>query len=200
MGKKKRPRKKAKNKRRSDTATPKMGKINAPASRSSRGRRIFSLVIKAIAICAAVVTIWVAFAPRVCVYSRAALDPNNPVFTYFAVRNEGYLAAMRDVTIWSSIKELRMSDGTRVIGLGDFTNKFSDPKHVARVIAPGEEYSILLPLSGLIHHKIDDLDIAVVVLFRPIRWWPWKCEKKYRFVTTPGKDGRRYWVQKPIDQ
>jgi hypothetical protein len=92
------------------------------------------------------------------------------------------------------------SGGPLAIGLGDYTNRFSDPKQVARVIAAEEEYSELLPLSGLEHNQIENADIAIVLSFRPIRWLPWRRERLHRFVVTQSKDGQRYWLPQPINK
>jgi len=113
------------------------------------------------------------------------------------MRNEGYLA-VHDVKLSCSMKYLKLAGDIHVVGLGDYTNRFSDPKQVARVIAPGEEYSELLPLSGMKNNQVESADIAIVLSFRPIRWLPWRPEKLYRFVVSTGKDGQRHWVRQPI--
>ena len=199
MPKKKKPRKKrATIKRRSGSASPKIIKTSKSASRTPIARRIFSLVLQALGIWGVLVTVWVAFTPRVFVYPRVSLDPNNPVYTLFAVRNEGYIS-VHDVKVECSAKYLKLAGDITVIGLGEYTNRFSDPKQVARVIAPGEEYSVALPLSGLEHNKIENADIAIVLSFQPIRWL-WHRERLYRFVSTQGKDGQWHWVQQPINR
>jgi hypothetical protein len=196
------PKKKKKKAKKRKKVTPQKNpvvsvpKTNKTDARPSKIRRIVSLVLQALGIWGVFITIWVAFTPRVFVYPRVSLDPNNPVFTYFAVRNEGYLS-VRDVTVSCSAKYLILPGGTTVIGLGDYTNRFSDPKQVARVIAPGVEYSVLLPLSGLEHNKFENMDIAIVLSFRPIRWW-WPRETLHRFVSTQGENGEWHWLQQPI--
>lgn len=163
-------------------------------------RRILLIVWNAIAAVSVLVTIWVAVTPRVFVHPTIPLDPSNPLFTPFVVRNEGYLA-IRDVKFSCSMKYLKFaSGGPLAIGIGDYTNRFSDPKQVARVIAAGEEYSELLPLSGLEHNQIENADIAIVLSFRPIRWLPWRRERLHRFVVTQSKDGQRYWLPQPINK
>ena len=83
--------------------------------------------------------------------------------------------------------------------LGDYSNRFSDPKHVASVIVPGEQYSVLLSLSGMKNNKIENADIAIVLTFKP-KWLPWRRETKHRFVSTQSKDGQWHWFPQPIDK
>jgi hypothetical protein len=145
------------------------------------------------------ITIWVAVTPRVFIYPSAALDTANPVFTPFVIRNEGYLS-IYDVKFSCSMKYLKFHGDILAIGLGDYTNRFSDPKQFARIIAPGEGCSELIPLSGLEHNQIENADIAIVLSFRPIGWLPWRREQLYRFVVNVGKDGQRYWLPQPIQK
>lgn len=135
--------------------------------------------------------------PRVFVYPSVSLDPANPAFTVFVIRNDGYMA-IRDVKVSCSMKYLQLPGDIHVVGLGDYSNRFSDPKQVARVIAPGEEYSVLLPLSGMEHNQIEGADIAVVLSFQPVRWVPWHRERLHRFVVSTGADGQRHWLHQPI--
>jgi hypothetical protein len=160
---------------------------------------ILSIALKILAVWGVILSMWVVSNPRVFVRSSGvALDPNNPAFTPFVVQNLGYLA-IYNVTVKCSVKHLKLSGDINVVGLGDYTNRFSDPKHVASVIAPGEEYTILLPLTGLEHNQIENADIAIVLSFKP-RWLPWQREMLHRFVTTQSKDGQWYWFQQPINK
>lgn len=160
---------------------------------------VLSIALKILAVWGVVLSMWVVFNPRVFVRSSGvALDPNNPAFTPFVVQNLGYLA-IYNVTVKCSVKYLKLPGDIHVVGLGDYTNRFSDPKQVASVIAPGEEYTILLPLTGLEHNRIENADIAIVLSFKP-RWLPWQREMLHRFVTTQSKDGQWYWFQQPINK
>ena len=155
----------------------------------------------AFAIGATFATIWIAVNPRVYVYPSVNLDPTNPVFTPFVVRNEGYLA-IRDVKFECSLKHLKLaSGGPDVIAEEDYNNRFSDPKQVSRVILPGEEASELLPLSNMENNQFENADIAVRLSFRPIRFWPsYKKEELHRFELKTAKDGQRYWFPQPINK
>lgn len=186
-------------KRHTGPSIPKSGKIDVSESRRKRAMMVLSIVLKILAVWGVVLSMWVVVNPRVFVRSSGvALDPNNPAFTPFVVQNLGYLA-IYNVTVKCSIKYLRLPGDIHVVGLGDYANRFSDPKHVASVIAPGEEYTILLPLTGLEHNRIENADIAIVLSFKP-RWWPWQREILHRFVTTQSKDGQWYWFQQPINK
>ncbi len=157
----------------------------------------FSIVVNALAIWGVVLSTWVVFNPRVFVHPSVALDPENPAFTPFVVHNQGYLA-IYDVKLSSSIKYLKFPGDITVIGLGDYTNRFSNPKHVASVIAPGEQYSELLPFTGMEHNKFENADIAIVLTFKPIKLLPWTRETLHRFVATQGKDKQWHWLPEPI--
>ena len=120
----------------------------------------------------------------------------------FVVRNEGYLA-IRDVEFKCSIRYIKYPGlgGTQIIGSEDYENEFFDPKQVARVIAPGEEASSLLPLSGMKHNQFEKADIAVRLLFRPYKWWPFHVhEELHRFEIRTGKDGQQHWFPQPINK
>ena len=95
-------------------------------------------------------------------------------------------------------KYLKLQGDITVVGLGDYTNRFSDPKHVASVIAPGEQYSVPLSLTGMKNNKIENADIAIVLTFKRIKWLPWRRKTLHRFVTTQSKDGQWHWLPQPI--
>ncbi|HUT29326.1 MAG TPA: hypothetical protein VMX13_06010 [Sedimentisphaerales bacterium] len=118
----------------------------------------------------------------------------------FVVRNEGYLA-IRDVKFECSIGDLTLPDGTQVKAEVPYDNRFFDPNQVARVIDPGEEWAELLPLSGMKNNRFEKADIAVTLLFRPFRFWPFSLyvhKEKHRFETRQGKDGQWHWFPQPI--
>lgn len=168
-------------------------------SRKKRNKMVIFIILNILAVWGVALTTWVVFNPRVFVLpSGIALDPDNPVFSPFVVQNQGYLA-IYDVSVSCSVKYLKLPGDIHVVGQGDYTNRFSDPKQVASVIAPGEEYTILLPLTGLEHNRIENADIAIVLSFKP-RWLPWQRETLHRFVATQGKDGQWYWFQQPINK
>jgi hypothetical protein len=144
------------------------------------------------------ISIWIAVWPHVYVSPSVDLDPNNPMFTPFVVRNEGYLA-IRDVKFFCAIKYLTRPGGPTVIGLGEYENRFSDPKQVSRVIAPGEEASELLPLSGMKNNQWDNADVAVRLEFRPWRGLPFKWKEKHRFEIKR-KGDRWHWCPQPINK
>ena len=184
-----------------------MGKNISKASKDDAQRPKRQLAKKALwlfwtayGVLAASVTIWIAVTPRVYVYTSVALDPANPVFTMFVVRNEGYLA-IRDVKFESPIDSFTLSDGTQVKAEVPFDNTFFDPNQVARVIDPGEEWSVLLPFSGKKKYWFEKADIAVKLSYRPYKWRP-SCVRKelHRFETRQGKDGQWHWFPQPINK
>ncbi len=178
---------------------PKANKNETQGLKRPRAKRVWSFVLAALGVWGVYVTTWVVAKPRVFVYPSVSLAPAYPAFTIFVVRNEGYLA-IHDVTLECSVKDIKYSDGTHVIGLGDYTNRFFDPNQVARVIDPGEEWSELLPLSGLEHNQFKSADLAVVVSFRPFRWLQRRQKRKHRFETRVGKDGQWHWFPQPINK
>ena len=173
-------------------------KDNASGSREPRAKRIGKTILTLLAIWGVLLSSWVVFNPRVFVQPGVVLDPNNPAFTPFIIHNQGYLA-IYDVKVKNSFKYLKLQGDITVVGLGDYSNRFSDPKHVASVIAPGEQYSVLLSLSGMKHNKIENADIAILLTFKP-KWLPWRRETKHRFVSSQSKDGQWYWFPQPINK
>ena len=154
------------------------------------------IIITLIGTVSAVIGIWLYIKPCVSVHIGNPQTPNNPVLTPFVIRNDGHLA-IRDVKCSNSIKELGENDkGVTIIGLGDFSNRFSDTKDVAPVIYPREEYSIQLALSNLQHHQFGKMDIAIVVSFK----WLLSLHKEsyHRFETRRGEDGQWHWQPLPI--
>ena len=163
-----------------------------------RSRRVMTLLVTLIGTVAAVIGIWSYVKPRVSVHTGDPQTPSNPVLTPFVICNDGSLP-IRDVKCSNAMKELFEKDmGVTIIGLGDFSNRFSDLQQVARVIYPGEEYSIQLYFSKLKHHQFGKMDIAIVISFRPIKWLSWRKESLHRFVTREGEDGQWHWQPMPI--
>ncbi len=191
--------KKAVRKWHNSTNTPNAIKIDRTASRGKRNKMVIFIILNVLAVWGVVLTTWVVFNPRVFVLSSGvALDPNNPAFSPFVVQNQGYLA-IYDVNVSCSVKHLKLAGDIHVVGLGDYANRFSDPKQVASVIAPGEQYTILLPLTGMKHNKIENADIAIVLSFKP-QWLPWRRNTLHRFISTQSKDGQWHWFQQPINK
>lgn len=190
-------RNKATVKRHSGPSIPKSSKIDTSGSRRTRAIMVLSIALKILAVWGVALTTWVVLYPRIFVYPATPLDPNNPAYTPFVAHNQGYLS-IYDVKFSCSIKYLKLPGDILVVGLGNYTNRFSDPKHVANVIAPGEQYSELLPLTGMEHNKIENADIAIVLTFKPIKWVSWRRKTLHRFVATQGKDGEWHWLPQPI--
>jgi len=192
--------KKSTGRRKSAQKTAKPKKLSASESRRSRARRFLSFAEKILAVWGIVLTSltsWVVFNPRVFVHPEAALDPNNPAFTPFGFHNQGYFA-IHDVKYSLSFKYLKFPGDILVVGLGDYANRLSDPKQVARVIAPGEQYTVLLPLTGMEHNNIENADIAIVLTFKRVKWLSWRRKTLHRFVATQGKDRQWHWLPQPI--
>ena len=163
-------------------------------------RKIFLFVWNTYAALAVFATIWIAVHPRIFVYPSVSLDPVNPMFTMFVVRNEGYLA-IRDVKFECSIDYLTRPDGTQVKAEVPYDNRFFDPNQVARVINRGEEWSALLPFSGMKNNRFEKADIAVKLSYRPYKWRPSCVHKElHRFETRQGKDGQWHWFPQPINK
>ena len=201
--KRKSVKKKVNDKKKSDSPSSKTIKGHTEKPKRTLVRKIFLFVWNTYAALAVFATIWIAVNPRVYVYPSVNLDPTNPVFTPFVVRNEGYLA-IRDVKFWCSMKYLKLaSGGPLIIGMGDYDNSFSDPAQVSRVIAPGEEASELLPLSNMEHNQFENADITVNLSYRPFRLWPfslWINKEKHRFETRQGADEQWHWLPQPINK
>ena len=97
----------------------------------------------------AIVSIWFCVKPRVSVQPGVALDPNNPVFTTFLIRNNGYLA-IRDVITSNALDWAVETDkNVLMIGPGDYSDTFTIKEQFAPVIYPEQEISIEIYLSNL---------------------------------------------------
>ncbi len=210
MSKKKKPGKKKPAKKKKTTVKPrsapttgKRTKTDAPGSNRSGARRVFSIggkvVLAVLAVWGVLVTTCVAVTPRVFVYPSVALDPANPVFTPFVVRNQGYLS-IYDVKVSCAIKDIEFDTGMHFTGGPDYKSRLQGSRHVASVIRAGEDYAEFLPLTGLKLSPIKNGDIAIVVTFRPIKWLPCRRQRLHRFVVQAGKDGQRHWLPQPVDK
>ena len=159
-------------------------------------KRLLSYI--SVATLLAIIGIWFTAKPRVSVHTGVALDPNNPVFTTFVIRNDGHLA-IRDVKISNSINWAVETDmNILIIGPGDYSDSFTIKEHFAPVIDPGEENSIELYFSKLKHHQFGNMDIAFKISFRPHKWWPWRHKMMRRFVSKKRTDGQWHWFPLPI--
>ncbi len=194
---KKKPGKKKAVKRCSHPTTSNITKKNAPESKRSIFRRISWIFWNIFGAIGVYLTIWVVFNPNIFVYTSYPLDRNNPVLTPFVTRNQGYLA-IYDVKFEWKMNYLITDTGIIILAEKEFENTFSDPNQVARVIAPGEEYTMRPVFSGLKYNKFEHMDIAIVLSFRPFKWWPWRHERWRRFVSKEGTDGQWHWFPMPI--
>lgn len=146
-----------------------------------------------------VVGLWIACWPHVYVYPSEDLDPNNPMFTPFVVRNEGYLT-IRDVQFSCSGGYLDRKGGPSIYFLGKYENSFKDVKQVSRVIRPGEEASELLPLTRIMKDMpLENADVAVVLEFQPWKWIPYTRKEKHRFEVKR-KGDRWHWCPQPVNK
>jgi hypothetical protein len=191
--------KKASSKRRSAFRIQKPSKSNVPRPKKRWLKIALTVVVNLLALWGGILTIWVVYYPRVFVDPATALDPNNPAFTPFVVHNQGYLS-IHDVKFSCAMKYIKYPDGTLAIAEEEYDNSFSDPKQIASVIAAGEKYTELLPLTGMEHNQITNADIAIVLSFRPIKWLPWRRKTRHRFVSTQGKDSQWHWLPQPINE
>ena len=181
-------------KRKNKPSTSKSTKAEkASLSKKWSVKKTISIVIGLVGLVSAIFGIWTALTPRVLVQPGVALDPNKPAFTTFTVQNQGYVPVY-DVKLANSFKYLGYPGNTHVIGLGDYTNRFSDPKQIVSKLSPGKEYAEPLALSGLKNNNFQNADIAIVLTYK----WIWQRQSLYRFVSKQGKDGKWHWLPRPI--
>lgn len=185
---------KSRNKRKARKPSRSKKKVEktVPPKKSST-RKLVSITLGLLAMIGTLLGIWTVLRPNVSVNPGVALDPNKPAFTTFTIHNQGYLPVY-DVKLSCSVKYLEFPGNTHVIGLGDYSNRFSNPKHVADKISPDEQYSELLPLSSLEHNDFQNADIAIVLTFK----WLWRRTSLHRFIAVQGKDGQWHWLPRPI--
>ena len=159
---------------------------------------VIFVLITVVGLIGSIITIISVIKPRVTVQPGVALNTSNPVFTNFIIRNNGQYFAFHDVKVSNAIVKIEETEkNVQIIGPGDYSDSFSIKKQVARVIRPGEEYSIELPLSRLQHHQFGKMDIAIKVSFK---WLFRRKESVHRFETIKGDDGQWHWQPQPIEK
>ena len=121
------------------------------------------------------------------------------MFTPFIVRNEGYFA-IRDVRFSCAVKYLESPGGTLIFGLGEYENRFGNPKQVSRIIDRGEEASELLPFSEMEHNEFRNADIAIRLEYRPFRLWPWYEREELHRFEVKRRGSYWYWFPQPINK
>ncbi len=192
-------RKKNKKKHSSMQRTLKDGKSNTSGSRRSISSKLWMLgkfFMVALAIWSGG---YLTLKPRIDVRSGDAYDSNNPVTIPFIIKNQGYVS-IYDVKSSSSMNVIRLHGDITIRAEVPFANSFSDPKQVAKIIAPGEGFTIVLPYIHMENNKFEESDIAIRLTFKPIKWLPWQYETIHRFVSVQNKDGRWKWHSQPIDK
>ena len=202
MAKKKNRHSKKKNTKKKHCSKPKPlkeSKNNISPQRKSCLWTLLKKIGKVILILLAIWGAWVTLNPRVFVRPDIALDTNNPANTPFVIQNQGYLS-IYDIKFSCSIKYLTFPGDIRTIAEEPYDNSFSDPQQAAKIIAPGEQYTILLPFIFMENNKIEESDIAIELTFRPIKWLPWRLETRHRFISSKGKDGQWHWLPQAIDK
>ena len=143
------------------------------------------------------------FIPKITVSPANSLDNSNPFLTPFTISNDGYLS-IYDVQFMCAVKEIKgINMKTKIplviSGAENFKSKMHSKFHVAEVIAPNEKYTQVMPLPNFfLHYQIKHADIAILVSFRPIKWFPLKKEKNYRFITAQNINGHLQWYPQPI--
>lgn len=166
--------------------------------KSTKRSHMIYVLITLVGLVSSIITILSVIKPRVSVQTGVALNPSNPVFTTFVIRNDGQHLAFHDVKVSNAIVKIEETEkNVQIIGPGDYSDSFSIKEQVALVIRPGEGYSIELPLSKLQHHQFGKMDIAIKVSFK---WLFRQIERMYRFETKRGEDGRWHWQPQPIEK
>jgi len=194
-------RRKNKNKRRAikrkSKSSSSKGTKTEKVSRSKKWapKKIISMLLGVIGVVSGIFGIWIVLAPKVSVQPGVALDPNKPAFTTFTIHNQGYVPVY-NVKLANSVRYLGYPGNTHVIGVGDYTNRFSNPKHIASKLSRDEQYSELLALSGLKNNNFQNADIAIVLTYK----WLWQRQSLHRFVSKQGKDGQWHWLPQPIEK
>ena len=167
---------------------------NVPHSKKSSVKTIISIVGGVVGLVSGIICIWILLNPTIFVEPGVAFDPNKPAFTTFTTHNQG-LVCVYDVTLANSIKYLDYPGKAPAIGLGEYTNRFTDPNHFKSKLCPGKPWAERLALSGLKNDNFENADIAIVVTYTLL----WQREPSlHRFVSRKAKDGQWHWQPKPI--
>ena len=165
---------------------------NVPHSKKSSVKKIISIVVVVVGL--PILGIWTLLNPTIFVEPGVAFDPNRPAFTTFTTHNQG-LVCVHDVKLANSFKYLDYPGKAHVIGHGDYTNRFTDPKHFRSKLCPGKPWAEHLALSGLENNNFENADIAIVVTYTLL----WQREPSlHRFVSKQAKDGQWHWLPQPM--
>ena len=137
--------------------------------------------------------------PRVSVRTGVALNPSNPVFTTFVIRNDGQHLAFHDVKVSNAIVKAEETEkNVQIIGPGDYSDTFTIKEQFAPVIYPEQEISIEIYFSKLKYNQFGNMAIVFKISFRPHKWWPRRHKMLRRFVSKKRTDGQWYWFPMPI--
>ena len=151
-----------------------------------------------IAIGALFISYWIFVNPNIYIYTSEPLDPKNPTFTPFIIRNQGYLA-IHDVKIGWKVNFMTTDNNITIVAEKPYDNRFSNPNHqFTPVIDPGEEYSIRNIFSDFQNKKFEKMDIAIELSFRPFKFLSKRCKMLRCFVTQQRTDGQWYWFPMPL--
>ena len=193
---------KRKRKHSSKQRTLKKSKDNSSDSKRSIGSKLRMFGKIFMPLLALLLALWggyLTLKPSINVRLGDAYDSNNPVTIPFIIKNQGNLP-IYNVESSSSMNIIKLSGNITVIAEVPFANSFSDPKQVAKIIAPGEEFTIVLPYSHMKNNKFEESDIAIRLKFNPVKWLPWPYETTHRFESAKNKDGQWKWYPQPIDK
>jgi len=141
-----------------------------------------------------IVTGYLALFPRILVYSTEPLNPTNPMITPFVTTNDGPLGInkvsfecdIRNITV-STAKSPTVSD-TLVSWNADTPRIEVGERSTGQCYWP---FRFEVPLkSG---------DIEVWISYRP-DFWPFRQNRKFRFITWTDNQGRLVWLPKPVNE
>jgi hypothetical protein len=138
--------------------------------------------------------------PSIIVDIGESLDPLDPFATTFAVLNNGLLT-IYDVQFTCGLGEIStdalapISDPSEV--RYSYESRLSNPKAVAKLIRPGQKATSLRFCPFATKGNLKYADVALVIQFGP-KFWPFRQERIFRFVTAQHKDGRLIWQQQPF--
>ena len=195
-------RKKFKKKHGSKQKTLEKSEGNTSDSRKSIGSKVWlivQIIMTVLSLWGIFLTTWVIYYPRVSVSPGDALDSSNPANTPFIIKNQGYVS-IYDVVPSCAMDFITYPSGITAIAEKPFANDFSIIEQNAKVIAPEEPYTILLPFILMENNKIEESDIAIKLTFKPIKWLSWQHDTIHRFVSVQNKDGQWKWYPQPIDK
>ncbi|HKQ06192.1 MAG TPA: hypothetical protein VJ464_13740 [Blastocatellia bacterium] len=170
--------------------------------------KIIASAVALISIISAYITIFGYWTPRIEVQPLSGLNPKNALTARFSITNQGSMS-IYNVALGHRFINYKVMDYAEgiVISKRDGTeSKEPEIGEIGDMVAVPDYYKEIAPMKSATvdlgysvppsMEPVQDLDIEVVVYFRPA-WYPFERRESFRFVTQVAADGQIQWLPRP---